>query len=241
MRSVLVLVLLVACVAAQAEEEVEPRLRHTSYVALLAPEGRTIRVHLMCLPHGTYPHRLECAVINSQGDEQAWCEVAVGEERVCETPVIVPGLHLLELSSGWNLATCRVEDLPYAYIARKRAPLHTVGAMPRLYFYVPAGVREFSVHVVASVVGEGVRLGISDPEGNEVALVDGDAVREERLDVTVPAGMDGRAWSFAITPPTGPGLYLDDVHLYLGDNLPPFAAKRPEWAVELGKREEVAR
>ena len=236
MRSVLMPLVLLTCLAAHAAE-VEPRLRHTSYLALLAPEGHTIRLHLQCLPHGTYPHRLECEVINSEGDEQAWCEVAVGEERVCETPVIVPGLHLLELSSGWNLATCHVEALPYAYIARKRAPLHTVGAMPRLYFYVPEGTREFAVHVVASVVGEGLRLGISDPEGNEVTFVDGDVVREERLDVTVPEGMDGRAWSFAVTPPTGPGLYLDDVHLYLGETLPPFAAKRPEWAVELGKRE----
>ncbi|MFQ5809893.1 MAG: hypothetical protein ACE5JM_09770 [Armatimonadota bacterium] len=213
-----------------------PQFRHTNYVALLAEAGTPIKASLACRHHGTYEDTLVYRLIDSASEEALVGEVLPEELATIELQPKRTGLHVLVLSSGWNVATIELGELPHAIVVKPDAPLQTVRRVERLYFYVPKGLREFSLLVSASVTREGLRFQVLDPEGRVVIDEDGDFDAERKLAATVPAGADGRAWSLAILEPQTPGMGLDDVMLRLDEKLPPYLAKKPEWALAFGKR-----
>lgn len=213
-----------------------PLFRHTNYVALLAEVGETIRATVRCMHHGAYEDTLVYRLINSASEELLAGEVLPEETRRVELRPVTPGLHVLVLSSGWNVATVELGELPHAIVVKRDVPLQTVRRCERLYFYVPKGMREFNLFVSASVTGEGLRFQVFDPDDKVVIDEDGDFDAERKLAVTVPTGADGRAWSLTILEPRTPGMGLDDVMLRLDEKLPPYLAKRPDWAVTFGKR-----
>jgi len=213
-----------------------PQFRHTNYVALLAEGGAPIRATLGCTHHGAYEDTLVYRLINSASEELLAGEVLPEETRRVELRPVTPGLHVLVLSSGWNVATVELGELPHAIVVKPDVPLQTVRRCERLYFYVPKGMRGFNLFVSASVTGEGLRFQVFDPDGNAVIDEDGDFDAERKLALTVPTGADGRRWSLAILEPRTPGMGLDDVMLRLDEKLPPYLAKKPEWAVAFGKR-----
>jgi hypothetical protein len=114
--------------------------------------------------------------------------------------------------------------------------LKTVRALDRLYFYVPKGAKQFSVHVQASVRGEGLAYEIRDPDGNICSEGEGDFDRCQKVEVKVPPNSDGRAWSLSILKPKAKRIGLDDTEIYLGDGLAPYLAAKAEWAVDFGRR-----
>ncbi len=213
-----------------------PQFRHTNYVALLAEGGAPIRATLGCTHHGTYEDTLVYRLINSASEELLAGEVLPEETRRVELRPVTPGLHVLVLSSGWNVATVELGELPHAIVVKPDVPLQTVRRCERLYFYVPKGMRGFNLFVSASVTGEGLRFQVFDSDDKVVIDEDGDFDAERKLAVTVPTGADGRPWSLAILEPRTPGMGLDDVMLRLDEKLPPYLAKKPEWAVTFGKR-----
>ena len=54
--------------------------------------------------------------------------------------------------------------------------------------------------------------------------------------IPLPAGADGKAWSLSIFKPKELGMGLDDTEIYLGKDLAPYFAEKPEWAIKFGKR-----
>ncbi len=219
-----VLALLVASTVSAGEQW--PQLRHTCYAVVLAPEGSSIRLGLRSIVKGTFPDWLQYAIIDANGDEVVWDQLRPGSEDEVEYPVRTPGLHVIELVTGWNVATLSVRgDMPSALVVSQRLPLQTVGPVERLYFFVPAGTAEFSVFISASVTGEGARLSVNDADGNEAGVIDGDMDTTEKLTVRVPAGHDGRTWSFSIGKPLTAGTYLDDVLLHFDESIPPYVAE----------------
>ncbi|MGD8239245.1 MAG: hypothetical protein PVH68_11870 [Armatimonadota bacterium] len=213
-----------------------PQLRHTNYVALLAEAGTPIEASLACKHHGTYEDTLVYRLIDGASEEVLVGEVLPEESATIALQPKRTGLHVLVLSSGWNVATIDLGELPHAIVVKPDVPLQTVRRVERLYFYVPKGMRAFDLLVSASVTSEGLRFQVFDPGGKVVIDEDGDFDAERKLAVTVPAGADGRAWSLAILEPRTPGMGLDDVMLRLDEKLPPYLAKKPEWAVAFGKR-----
>lgn len=207
-----------------------PQLRHTCYAVVLAPEGSSIHLGLKSIAKGTYPDWLQYAIIDGNGDEVLWDQLRPGSQGEVEYPVRTPGLHVIELVTGWNVATLAVGDMPSALVVSERLPLQTVGEVPRLYFYVPAGVTEFVITGSASVTGEGARLTVSGPDANEAGVLDGDLDKPEKLTLRVSPGQDARVWSFAITSPQTPNVYVDDVLLHFSENIPPYVAETAEAA-----------
>jgi len=228
--------LLAVSIAGAAEQW--PQLRHTCYAVLLAPEGGEIAFKLQSIPKGTYPDWLQYALIDRTGEEVLWDQIRPGAQRSVSAPVRTPGLHVIEMSTGWNLATLAFGTQPWAMVVSDRLPLQTVGEVERLYFYVPAGVSEFSAFVSASVTGETVRLEIADPNSQVIAVIDGDVDKPEKLTVTVPEGQAGTVWSFSIMKAQTADGYVDDVMLHFSDNIPPYAAETQEAAVAFGTRGE---
>jgi len=221
-RSVILALLFASTVTAG---EQWPQLRHTCYAVVLAPEGSSIRLGLTSVAKGTYPDWLQYAIIDANGDEAVWDQLRPGSQGEVEYRVQTPGLHVIELVTGWNVATLVVPDHPSALVVSERLPLQTVGEVPRLHFYVPAGVTEFSITVSASVTGEGARLTVKDSDGNEAGVLDGDMDKPEKLTIPVAPGQDARVWSFSITRPQTPNVYVDDVLLHFSENIPPYVAE----------------
>ncbi|NSW57920.1 MAG: hypothetical protein HPY44_18100 [Armatimonadetes bacterium] len=220
--------LLIAGIGVCVADDSLLRLRHSCYLVLVPDETATLRADFNCIPHGTYPDWLEYTLYDRSGDEVAWGQVPPGAQAVLDVRVKTPGLHVLELTSGWNLATCALSGPPWAFVVSSRLPLQTVGEVPRLYFHVPAGLRSFGLFAQSSVTREGIRVEVLAPDGRVTKVLDGDADRLEKLDVDVPAGQDGAEWSVRVTAPQTPGMNLDDCLLYLGDSLPPFLAPTAE-------------
>lgn len=229
---------LLAWVAPCLGDDPLPRLRHTCYLVLVAEEGQAVGASFQCIQHGTYPDWLEYALYDRAGQELTWGQVQPGGQATLETPVVTPGLHVLELASGWNLSTCAPAGLPWAFVVSSRLPLQSVGEVPALFFHVPAGLGSFSIFAHSSVLGEGIRLEILDPNGQVSRVYDGDADALQKITVTVPAGSDDAEWSVRVTRPETPGMHLDDCLLYLSDDLPPFLAPTAEMARALAQRSD---
>ena len=212
------------------------RLRHANYVGVIAEAGVPIRGTVACIRHGAYEDALVYTVLDSRSEEVHVGEVLPGASEQVEVKPRTPGLHVFVLTCGWNLATIDLGELPHAIVAKPDAPMQTVGRCERLYFFVPEGTRRFDLFVSASVTREGARLQVFDPDGRRLLDEEGEFDIEGKLTVTVPGGGDGRPWSLAIVEPETPGMGLDDVMLRLDAKLPPYLAKKPEWAALFGKR-----
>jgi len=231
--------LLMGSVSVGGAEEPPLLLRHTNYVVALAAAHQPLTAQLACVRHSytTYEDSLRLRLIDDQNEEVLAREFLPEEKGQVSYRPLRSGLHLLVLDSGWNLATVRV-NVPFALVAHQRCPLQFVRRPPRLYFYVPSGRRTFSLFVGSSVTGEGLRLVVYAPNGQVVCTEDGDFDKTTKLPLTVPPGAEGKVWSLAVLPPQTAGLVLDDVLLYLGENLPPYLCLQANWAEMFGKRKE---
>jgi len=101
----------------------------------------------------------------------------------------------------------------------------------RLYFHVPAGLKEFSLRVAGSG-GETVRLNVFAPDGRQVAT--GQTTQQGQIDVNVPvAGAADAVWSLELTrADTG---VLEDSTIRLDPKLPPVLSLTPEEVFRQGK------
>ncbi len=218
--------------APAAKPQRPPTLRHVNYVAIRAARGRRVECRAACIAHGrSYADRLRCRLVRPDGFVAASASVRPGEKAVLAAPMDRDGLCTLETSSGWNLAEVELPaGVPHAYRSGLDAPLKTVREWGPLHFHVPAGTRYFNIFVHARTTREGLHLTVRGPRGEVVREEDGDFDSRTKVQVRVPNGRDGAAWSVAVSRAKTKGLYLDDVHLELGRHLPPFLAPRAEWA-----------
>lgn len=212
-----------------------PRFRHVNYVAFEAKPSQTVEIRLQCIQAGKYQDVLKYRVLNPKSEPALAGEIEIGGSKSVAYTAQDDGLHVLELDSGWNTAGASL-SVPYAIVSHEAALLRTMGVLDRLWFYVPTHVERFTVFLQAGVRGEGLAYRICDPEGRAVSEGAGDYDKCEKITLLVPQGADGKAWSLSILPPDKPGMGLDDTEVYLGGELAPYLAPKPEWAVHFGKR-----
>lgn len=212
-------------------------LRQTNYLALLPPTGEPPQVILRAERYSpAYSDVLNYTLIGPDSSTLASGEVALGEQLSLPIPGVSQGMHVIELDSGWN--ACRVDPrtTPSAFIAREILPLHTARGAKRLFFYVPRGLKQFSVWLAAETTGEGARIQVIGPDGHTVVEEEGDYDKPQRVRAEAPAGSDGKVWSLAIVQPKTRGLNVDDVTLWLDSALPPYLSTREDWALTFGRR-----
>lgn len=233
-----VVALAAAAPAGAGEEPAWPLLRHTNYVLWEGETGQPAEARMRCIAHGytRYADELHARAIGPKGEEIDAEVVAPGQEMGFRVTPAATGKHLFQLRAGWNLAVLDLGDRPHAYVASEQAPLQTVRAVERLYFYVPAGTKQFAITASASVTREALLLRVLDPEGGVALEREGDFDKPETLRIPVAAEQAGRVWSLSLLPPKTPGLVIDDVMLFLRAPLPPYLAKRPEWAERLSRK-----
>lgn len=214
-----------------------PMLRQTNYLALLPAEDASREIVLWAEQYSpVYSDLLEFTLIGPDSSVLATGEVALGANVKLTIPPTPEGLHAVELNSGWN--ACRIDPRTTvaAFVAREALPLHTARAVPRLFFYVPGGLGRFSIWLAAETPREGARIQICGPDRQIVVEEEGDYDQPHAIRVAVPPGAAGAVWSLALLAPRTPGLYLDDVRLWLDSGLPPYLTTRDDWALLFGKR-----
>ncbi len=221
---------------AEAADDLLPTLRQANYLAILPQAGRPCEIQLKAQRYSpAYSDMLNFTLIGPNSSTIATGEVLLGEEFRLSTPKDADGLHVLELDSGWN--ACRVDpgETPAAFVARETVPLHTAREV-EFFFYVPTGMKRFSIWLVAGAPREGARVEIKGPEGRPVVEEEGDYDRPQRVGAAVPAGCDGKVWSLSLLKPKAAGLHVDDVKLWLDPGLAPYLSTREDWALTFGKR-----
>ena len=229
----------------EIRQEDWPKFRHTNYIALAGEKGKKISMRLECIQRGRSADWLVYRLIDPNSERIAlgpygppvWCgEIPPGESAATSFTPKQSGLYVYEIGSGLNLTTIKIERAPWAIVALERPRLHTVKAIERLYFYVPKGLKRFNIFVNTTATGEGLAIKIFSPADVLVEEEEVDYDGTKRIEIKVPEGADGKAWGLSILKPKAPGLTLDDAQLYLGRELAPYLAKKPEWALSFGRR-----
>jgi len=132
------------------------------------------------------------------------------------------GVFLLGVSAGgaaWHVVRANV---PVGLYAGK--PLHTIFGAKRLYFYLPAGIKEFTLRVSGSG-GETVRLNVLAPDGRQVAT--GQTTELAKVDLKVPvADASGAVWSLELV--RADFGVLEDSTIQLDPKLPPVLSLVPD-------------
>ena len=225
------LLALVATCAGLAQEPQQTVLRHANFLTFSADEGDEVQIAVTSMKRRGYRHAndLEVSVIDSTSTLTLEQTVPLDTEQTITYRVRTTGLHVVHVSSGWNLCEAEVLDRPWALVAWGEVPVSICGSCARQHFFVPERCERFAIALMADVTGEGALLKVRDAAGNVIAEGEGDFDREERVEVEVPEGADGAAWSLSLEDPAQEELALDDVTFYLGRSLPPFLCEDPDW------------
>lgn len=126
-------------------------------------------------------------------------EIAKGQPKNKETlvhKIAVPGAGLYQLDyndggSYWEMTVApgKVVTIPLGQTNDYR----NSKVMPEMFFYVPKGTRNLEYYYTKTAFHPGGPHKIVDPTGKVVKEVD---VNGDYVTVPVPAGMDGKLWSF---------------------------------------------
>jgi hypothetical protein len=112
-----------------------------------------------------------------------------GNDHSFRVAVPGPGLYWLDLNdsaAAWGIKARAGQ--PASFVLDASARIHSLGQMPRVYFFVPKGTSHIDYF------WDGSPHDVLGPDGKIVTKV---AERGKYVRVPVPAGSDGQAWSLA--------------------------------------------
>ena len=198
------------------------RVRHENLVLLACKAGRPVEVELKASRVGQSPPLLVWEVRDPALEKVASLKMPQEQATTVKFTPDRDGLYLLGASAGgaaWSMARSNVPVGLYA-----GQPLHTIFGANRLYFHVPAGLKEFSLTVAGSGA-ETVRLNVFAPDGRQVATAQ--TTQQSPIDLKVPvADASGAVWSLELgRADTG---VLEDSTIRLDPKLPPVLSLVPE-------------
>jgi len=186
-------------------------------------DGDTFRARISAQRVGQYEDAIRWSLHGPDKKVVGTGTLRSGESQEIAIPVAVGGMFNLLISTNMNVARLTLLNNHAVILGRG---LSLLGASAPLFFYVPAGTKEFKVTFTSPAPGETVSIVITDPEGKEASA--GMTGEKDRvtLVVPVPAGQDGRAWS--VTPRKGPTGVWEDYTIILGEELPAYWALAPD-------------
>jgi hypothetical protein len=139
------------------------------------------------------------------------------------------GAYTVKLNAGANYVRMG-ESTHRMCITGAGSPIRFLSTVAKLYFYVPAGLREFGVKLFGEGSGEGVKATLYNPAGEMVGEQD-NITRAHQFDVTLPAASEGEIWCLAMAKPSGVHMedhYVDLLGLPSVMSTSPEALLRPE-------------
>jgi len=192
-------------------------LRGTATCVALLKAGESFRAHLACSRVGQNEAATEWRLWGPEDRLLAKGSVPVGEQADLDVPAKQDGIHLLLIVSNNNRASVTLLN-DHAAIAGRSVKL--IGVSTPLLFFVPEGTEQFALTMSSPAPGETARARIIGPEGEELAVAATGEQKTVPLEVTVPRGQAGRAWSVQIEKAdTG---VLEDYTLTLDESIPGY-------------------
>ena len=137
-------------------------------------------------------------------------------------PATVAGLYNLILSTSPNAADVVLHNDHAAVLGADVSLLARSGPM---WFYVPPGAKQFQMTLSSPSPGETAKITVLDPDGRPVASADTGSQGKVVLELKVPAGARGKAWS--VVTERGPKGVFEDYTVSLGPGLPAFWSLYP--------------
>ena len=194
--------------------------------------GKQIKYIFCASKNGTYPVKFKVSKVSRSGlDTQVVFYDKAGnvmesfrskeKEFTCQLTVRTPGVYLCTVNTGRH-GVAVSSPLPGGAVAQDQLPM-VHGSNFKLYFHVPAGVKNFSVEVGATR-NESVTAAILDPAGKRVAGKE-NINSTTLLEVQVPDPEKGGIWAINIRKA------VEDYHLRLSAPLVPVLSPSPEYVV----------
>ncbi len=140
------------------------------------------------------------------------------------------GVYRIESDSGGNYLRVVRSSHPVSLTAETE-PIHLISTGGRLYFYVPAGTKEFGVKVAGEGLGEGVKATLYEPAGKQVSQKD-DVTQAQQFEIASPAASQGEIWS--LQTERASHVYLEDYYIQLL-GIPPLVTASPEAVLSQAK------
>ncbi len=192
-------------------------LRGTATCVALLRAGESFRARLACSRVGKNEAATEWRLWGPDDRLLAKGSVPVGEQADLDVPARQDGVHLLLIVSNANRASLTLLN-EHAAIAGQSLKL--IGVSTPLFFFVPEGTEEFALTVTSPAPGETARARILGPEGEQIAMAATGEQKTVSLEVTVPRGQAGKAWSVQIEK--GDTGVLEDYTLTLDESIPGY-------------------
>lgn len=234
MRNIALFMLSMMVLPLAAQQPPSPTiLRHDNYLVFVGEAGETVKIAATSAGRGGFQDDLRIKIIDRDSRLVHEQSVPVGTSAEISYQVKTPGLHVVGTATGQSLATVSLVGKASGLVAWEKTTLWTCGGMAPHYFMVPAKCKKVEIFVVSDVTSEGATVKIVQPDGQVALEKTDDFDKLTKLEVPVPAGMDGQPWLLRVEKPAETtGLILDDVEVYLGRGLPPYVCEKAEWLAE---------
>lgn len=200
------------------------RLRNTAHYVLYARAGDTVTLKANHGQLGKYGGKpVPLIVTGPDGKEVSRTDLPFMQETEATFQAPATGLYQVDILPAPNYVSITASSHPLCLSAAGEA-VHFCGPGGTLYFYVPAGTKEFGLKVYGEGTGEGVKATLLRPDGTLFGEQD-DIAQAHQFEVALPGTDAGQVWCLKLVKAT---------HMFPEDNyvdvlgLPPFLAPSPE-------------
>ncbi len=198
------------------------RLRGLHQAVVLVQPGEGLSAAAAAYNLGDLPGPCGYFVFDAEGKEVKRGDFDVGRSAAIEIADAKPGAYLIALTSRGPTYSLTPRNALASYEA---AALHLCQFSRPLWFFVPGGVRQFTIRVEAETRTETALAKVFDPTGRlaaEDTSVDKGAFT---LSVEAPPDTDGKAWRLELTK--GAVGIFEDIQVRFGPEIPPYVADDP--------------
>ena len=196
------------------------RLRGSASYVLHAAAGQQVSVRVGFGRVGRYEGtEMAVKVTSPSGKECAKTSVPFLQEVDVAFTASETGLYRIGLTPGRNWGRIVNSSHP-VNLSTDGGAAGFYGSPGELFFWVPAGTREFALHVFGEGVGEGVKATVIDPDGKVLQEKDNIGKLHQFL-IHPPKGAAGASYSIRLTKPSL--MALEDNHLQVM-GIPPLVA-----------------
>ncbi|NOZ23259.1 MAG: DUF4838 domain-containing protein [Planctomycetes bacterium] len=202
----------------EGKPQISIRGAHTFLILL--KEGERLTMQVAGKQVGRYDSVIEWRVFGCTDKLLAKGPIEPKKEARVDVPADEDGAYVVSVRTGRNAALVTLLN-DHAVLAGRKIRL--ISETCPLFFYVPEGVKEFTVTLESPAPGETARMRLFNPDGKEVAVGQTGKEKTYVARVKVPPGQSGKAWSVR-TERADMGT-LEDYSIDLGEMLPPYWAQ----------------
>ena len=200
------------------------RLRRVGRLLLYATAGDEVSFRVRYMQVAKYSGRpIPVIIVAPSGTEVKRVEAAFKEETPVSFEAPETGVYRVTVDPGGNYAQIIGNSHPMT-LNGEDTPVGLYSSPGELFFWVPAGTKEFGVRVYGEGLGEAVKATLLNPAGEVVEEAD-NVTRTHQFEVTLPEPSPGEAWCLCLARASE--IMMEDHHVDLR-GIPPLLAPSRE-------------